>query len=207
MKFRIIRRSFIKVVTIEKEQTFAYKMTDKRITFSYILAVIVAVSFTWIIHEFAHWLTSELLGYETIMRLNGTSPANGENINDWHKTFISASGPIVTFSQGLIAFIILKNQTWNKFLYAFLFTAFYMRLLAGFMNFINLNDEGRIGAFLEIGNFTLPLIVSGLLFFMVYKISKKFNLGLKFQLWTALIVMVVSSILILSDQFLGIRII
>lgn len=180
-------------------------MTDKRLTFSYILAVTVAVVFTWIIHEFAHWLTSELLGYETIMRLNGTSPANGENVNDWHKILISASGPLVTILQGLVAFIILKNQSWNKFIYPFLFTAFYMRLLAGFMNFINPNDEGRIGTFLDIGTFTLPLIVSGLLFFMVYKISKKFNLGWKLQLWTTLIVMVASSILILSDQFFGIR--
>ena len=182
-------------------------MTDKSLTFSYILAVTVAVIFTWMIHEFAHWLTSELWGYETIMRLNGTSPANGEIINDWHKIFISASGPVVTILQGLIAFIILKNQPWNKYIYPFLFTAFYMRLLAGLMNFVNPNDEGRIGAFLEIGTFSLPLIVSGLLFYMVYNISKKFNLSWKFQLWTTLIVMVVSSILILSDQFFGIRLI
>ena len=182
-------------------------MTDKKLTFNYILVVTVAVIFTWVIHEFAHWLTSGLLGYETIMRLNGTSPANGENVNDWHKIFISASGPIVTILQGLMAFIILKNQTWNKYIYPLLFTAFYMRLLAGLMNFVNPNDEGRIGAFLEIGIFTLPLIVSGLLFYMVHNIAKKFTLSLKFQLWTTLIVMVVSSMLILSDQFFGIRII
>ena len=33
------------------------KMTDKKITFRYILAVVMAVIFTWIIHELAHWLT------------------------------------------------------------------------------------------------------------------------------------------------------
>ena len=43
-------------------------MNDQKI--KYILTGILAVIFTWIIHEFAHWLTSELLGYETIMRLN-----------------------------------------------------------------------------------------------------------------------------------------
>ena len=182
-------------------------MTDKKFTLSYILAVTVAVIFTWIIHEFAHWLTSEFLGYETIMRLNGTSPANGENVNDWHKIFISASGPIVTILQGLIAFLVLQNQTWNKYIYPFLFTAFYMRLLAGLMNFINPNDEGRIGAFFEIGIFTLPIIVSGLLFFMVFKVSKRYDLDWKFQLWTTLTVMLVSSVLILSDQFFGIRLI
>lgn len=183
------------------------QMTDTELTISYILAVTVAVIFTWTIHEFAHWLISESLGYETVMTMNRTSPASGENVNDWHKTFISASGPAVTVLQGLIAFILLKNRIWNKYLYPLLFTAFYMRFLAGLMNFINLNDEGRIGAFLEIGTFTLPIIVSGVLFFMVYKITRRFNLDWKFQLRTTLAVMIVSSILILSDQFLGIRII
>jgi len=182
-------------------------MTDQKITIKYILAGIIAVIFTWIIHEFAHWLTSELYGYETIMRLNGTSPVNGENPTDLHKIVISASGPIVTVMQGLIVFLVLKSRKWNKYLYLFLFTAFYMRFLAGLMNFINLNDEGRISVFLEIGTFTLPIIVSGFLFFMVYKISRKYKLNWKFQLWTTIIVMVASSFLILSDQFFGIRII
>jgi len=42
---------------------------------------------------------------------------------------------------------------------------------------------------------------------MVYNVSKKYTLNWKFQLGTYLIVMVVSSILILSDQFFQIRII
>jgi glucan phosphoethanolaminetransferase (alkaline phosphatase superfamily) len=141
------------------------------------------------------------------MKLNATSFVSGENPTDLHKNIISASGPIVTIIQGLIAFLLLKSQNWNKYLYPFLFTAFYMRLLAGLMNFINPNDEGRISTFLEIGTFTLPIIVSGLLFFMVYKISRKYKLNWKFQLWTTIITMVASSILILSDQFFGIRII
>lgn len=131
----------------------------------------------------------------------------GEVPTAWHRISISTSGPIITILQGLLAFTILKIQTWNKYIYPLLFTAFYMRLLAGLMNYINLNDEGRIGAYLEIGTFILPLIVSGLLFLMVYRISKKFNLDWKFQFWTTLTVMIVSSILILSDQYLAIRII
>ena len=166
-----------------------------------------AVSFTWILHEFAHWLTSELLGYETIMRLNGTSIENGENPTIWHQTIVSAFGPIITIIQATIIFLILKSRSWNKYLYPLLFTAFYMRLLAGLMNIVNPNDEGRISVYLEIGIFTLPIIVSGTLFFMVYSVSKKHNLSWKFQLATTITVMIASSILILSDQFFGIRII
>ncbi len=181
-------------------------MNDQRISLKYILAGILAVVFTWTIHEFGHWLTSELLGYKSIMSLNGGSFVNGENPTVNHKNIISALGPIITIIQGFIAFLFLVSQNWNKYLYLFLFTAFYMRFLAGLMNFINLNDEGRISAFLGIGKFTISIIVSGLLFFMVYKISKKFRLNWKFQLWTTIIIMIASSILILSDQFFGIRI-
>ncbi|MBU2975547.1 hypothetical protein [Zobellia sp. B3R18] len=181
-------------------------MTGQKITLKYVLYGILTVFFTWIIHEFVHWATSQLLGYESIMRINGVSPADGENPSNLDKIIISASGPIVTILQGLIVFILLEFRNWNKYLYLFLFTAFYMRFLAGLMNFLNPNDEGRISSFLGIGTFTLPIIVSGLLFLMVYKISKKYDLKWKFQLWTTLIVMVVSSILILADQFLGIKI-
>lgn len=181
-------------------------MNEQRINGKYIIAGLMAVIFTWIIHEFTHWFTSELFGYETIMRLNGTSTIESENPTELHGAIISISAPIITILQGLIFFIILKSKGWNKFLYLFLFTAFYMRLLAGLMNFIKLNDEGRVSQYLGIGTFTLSIIVSGLLFFMVYKISKTYSLNWKFQLGTYLIIMFFSSLLILSDQFFGIRI-
>lgn len=181
-------------------------MIDKRITGKYVLTGILAVISTWLIHEFAHWLTSELLGHETAMYLNGTSAMGSEKPNDLHRNIISASGPVVTIIQGIVFFLILKNRGWNKLMYTLLFTAFYMRLLAGLMNVINSNDEGRISLYLGLGTFTLPIIVSGILFFLVYKISKKYNLDWKFQLATTLIIMVASSVLILADQFFKIRV-
>jgi hypothetical protein len=174
-------------------------MTDKKTTFKYIFAVIGAVLFTWLIHEFAHWLTSELLGYESVMRINGTAINTDRTPSDWHKVAISASGPVVTLLQAFLIFIFLKSRHWNKYLYPLLFTAFYMRFLAGFMNIINPNDEGRIGIFLGIGLFTIPAIVTLLLFLMVYGTSRKYQLDWKFQLATTFVVMVTSSVLILAD--------
>lgn len=180
-------------------------MNDQKINLKYILAGTVAVLFTWLIHEFTHWLTSELFGYETIMQLNSAYSVKGQNPTDLHQAIISISGPLITILQAIFVFLILKHRDWNKYLYPLLFTAFYMRLLAGFMNFINVNDEGRVGEYLGIGTFTLSIIVSGLLFYLVYKISKQHSLNWKFLLGTYLIVMIISSLLILSDQFLGIR--
>ena len=181
-------------------------MIDKKITVKYIGAGILAVILTWTIHEFAHWLTSELLGYETAMYLNGTSALDNQNVTDLHWNIISAAGPIVTLVQGLVFFLLLKNRRWNKLMYIFLFTVFYMRLLAGLMNFINPNDEGRISNYLGLGTFTLPIIVSGILFFLVHRVSKKYRVDWKLQLATTLVVMVASSVLILADQFFKIRI-
>ncbi len=167
---------------------------------------IFAVFFTWIIHEFAHWATSELYGYKTIMELNTTSLANGENPTKGQEAIISAAGPLITLLQAFIAFLWLKYRNWNKYIYPFLFITFYMRFLASIMNFVSLNDEGRISVFLEIGTFTLPIIISTVLFYLVYSTSKKHHINWKFQLATIFIVMVTSSVLILADQYLSLRI-
>jgi len=179
---------------------------NKKISLKYVFVIIITVIFTWIIHEFTHWLTARLLGYESSMTLNGMFYAEDENPTEWHRIIVSASGPFVTILQGLIAFLFLKFRGWNKYFYPLLFIAFYMRFLAGLVNFINLNDEGRISEYFGIGTFTIPIIVSGILFYMVYKVSYKYKLNWKFQLATTLIVMIASTILIISDQFFGIRI-
>ncbi len=181
-------------------------MIHKKVIFKYFLTIIVAVLFTWLIHEFAHWFTAKLFGYEAVMKLNGTFYVENENPTEWHKILVSAAGPIITLLQGFVVFLYLKYRDWNTYLYPLLFVAFYMRFLAGVMNFIHLNDEGRISAYLGIGNFTLSILISGLLFYMVYTISKKYNLNWKFQALTTLFVMVMSSILIISDMYFGIRI-
>ena len=181
-------------------------MSGKSITFKYTTTLIIVVIATWLIHEFAHWVTSELLGYDAVMTLNSSALVRGQNPTEWHKIYISAAGPIVTLLQGLLAYIFLRKGNWNAMLYAVLFTAFYMRFAAGLMNFISLNDEGRISVFFKLGIFTLPAIMSLLLFMMVYSTSKRYRPGWKFQLVTTLIVMFVSSALILSNQFFRIQV-
>lgn len=180
-------------------------MTQPKITINYVCIGVLAVFSTWFIHELAHWLTSETLGYPALMRINGVAPLPGLEPSPWEAVCISAAGPLVTLLQGILAFLLLRPK-WHPYIYLWLFTAFYMRLLAGVMNVINPNDEGRISAFLGWGTFTLPILVSALLFFLVYRTSKTYRLTARFQLWTTLIIMVASSILILSDQFFALRI-
>ncbi|MDC8003900.1 hypothetical protein POV27_07540 [Aureisphaera galaxeae] len=179
---------------------------DQKITLKYIIAIAGAVLFTWVLHEFMHWVTAELLGYDSIMRLNSVSTIDGGEHAGWDGVYTSASGPLITILQATVVFLYLKAKGWNKWVYPLLFVPFYMRLLAGIMNFMMPNDEGRIGEFLGIGLFTISIVVSGFLFFLVYKISRKYALNWKFHLWTTLWVLSASSTLIMVDQFFSIRI-
>jgi len=180
-------------------------MSHKSINLKYIGATLLAVVLTWLLHEFAHWCTAEALGYTAFMSLNGTSFASSENVTAWHHTLISADGPVITLLQAVVIFLFLIYKRWSLYIYPFLFTALYMRLLAGGMNVINPNDEGRISQFLGLGTYTIPLLVSAFLLYLVYKVTKQHHLSWKFQATTTLLVMLFSSILILLDQFLGIR--
>lgn len=171
----------------------------------YALVIFIAVLSTWIAHEGAHWLTSEMLGYKTLMTLNSTRLAKGHYAESWQPILVSIAGPLFTVLQAFIAFLWLKRKGWSEYIYPFLFTAFYMRALAGFMNFINLNDEGRVSHFLGYGTFLLPLIFSGVLFYLVYSVSSTYHLSRKYQISTLLLVMLFSSVLILSDQWLHIQ--
>lgn len=160
-----------------------------------------AVATTWFLHEFAHWLMSLGLGYDSLMTLNTVSLTNGVYNNKGHAMLVSAAGPVVTILQATIVFMMIKKGKWNAMAYPFLFVPLYSRLLAGAMNVINLNDEGRISHELGIGNFTISILVIALLGYFVYSVSSVRRYPAKFQGFTVLLTMFFSSVLILSDQF------
>ncbi|MEM7571783.1 MAG: hypothetical protein AAF433_02730 [Bacteroidota bacterium] len=180
-------------------------MTTQQITLKYVLTVAAIVVATWLVHEFAHWLMSEALGYDAIMSFNKVWSVSGQSPTTTHALLIAAAGPIITLLQAITAFYFLRSGSWNKYWYAALFTACYMRLVAGAMNIINLNDEGWISNQLGIGTYTLPILVAGLLCWMVYQTAKHYQLSWRFQVSLTVLVVIVSSILILSDQFFMIR--
>ena len=181
-------------------------MTNFKLTLKYTAISMIAVFITFLLHELSHWIAGELLGYKMTMTLNSVSLAEGKYLKTWHETIVSAAGPVFTILQASTFYIIMR-QNKDFLLYPFLFAPLYMRVLAGVMNFINLNDEGRISNTLGIGTFTLSILVCMLLLFFVFKISKKYNYTLKFQVTNLLLTMLFSSILILADQFLHFKII
>ena len=178
-----------------------FKLTPKYIAVSFL-----AVFFSFFFHELFHWLTGEMLGYKMTMTLNSVNLAEGQYLKSWHEHFVSAAGPFFTILQAIVVYKIMQHNK-NLLLYPFLFFALYMRALAGLLNFINLNDEGRISKSLGLGSFTLSIFVCALLLFLVARVSKQNNYSKKFQWINMLLAMLFSSAIILADQFFRVKII
>ena len=172
----------------------------------YIGVFIFAVLFSWIFHELAHLAAGKFLDYDMKMTLNSAYPGEGKYLCDFHYHIISAAGPLFTLCEAILVFILMY---WRKrvLLYPFLFTCFYMRLLAMIISFLNPNDEARISTAMGIGKFTLPIIVSGILFYMVYKITSRYTFTKKFNLVNLALAVLFTSAIILADKFFHITIV
>ena len=164
-----------------------------------ILYSLLAVVFTFLVHEFSLWLMGEFLGYEMRMALNTAWPAKMKYDQDWHYIAISAIGPLITFLQAVIFFFLIKRYS-NRDFYPFLFTAFYLMLLSGVLGYRNPNDLGRVSTYFNLGLFTLPAISIAIHFSLLYKTSKRENYDLKFNVTTLLLIIAISSIWILANQ-------
>jgi len=173
---------------------------DKR----YLVVFAIAVFVSWTVHEFAHWIVGEYLGYKMVLTLNSSYPLDGRYSNDIHYQMISAAGPIITLCEALFVFILIIHRK-IILLYPFIFTCFYMRLFATIISFRHPNDEARISTALGIGKFTLPLIVTGILFALIYKVSRTYRCDTKFNLINLGLAILFSSILILTDMYFKVR--
>lgn len=179
-------------------------MKEIKINFLYFALTAIAVFLSFELHELCHFFTGEFLGNKMAMTLNSGYPVNGFYLKDWHYTVVSAAGPLFTIIQAMLFYFILRKND-NYYLYPFLFTAFFIRFTAMILSIRRPNDEARISETLGIGTFTLPVIASLFLFFLVYSISKQYNYNKRFQLFTFLFVLLFYSAIILTDKYFHIR--
>ncbi len=170
----------------------------------YIAVFAIAVFFSWLLHELAHWAVGEFLSYKMVMTLNTSYPLNGQFVQGWHYQLISASGSIFTLCEALLIFVLMTQRKWIL-LYPFIFTCFYMRLFAAIISFSNPNDEARISSAIGIGKFTLPIIMTIILFGLIYKISKLYGFNTRFNVVNLCLTILFSSIIILTDMYFKVR--
>lgn len=156
-------------------------MTNPKIDLKYIFPIFISVFASTILHEIAHWSMGEVLGNKMIATLNGTYASSGNYLQDWHRNYVTMAGPVFTVLQAvLFYFLILKYRRIE--LYPFLFFPFVFRVAAGLANFAGPNDEGRFGMSLGIGLFTVSIVVCSFLYHLVFNMSKRLNIRLKFNI-------------------------
>lgn len=161
---------------------------------------LIAVLVTFLLHEFTHWLTGEELGYQMRMSLNRAWPESEKYNDSADYMWISLSGPLFTLAQMTI-FSLVMVRILNDFrLFPFVFTPFYMTVLAAIMNIFQLNDLGRVSRYLGMGVAVLPLLFVFAEFMLLYWVVGKCRLSRKSVLVTTFWCMLFSSLLILADQ-------
>lgn len=171
----------------------------------YVFIVFLAVTGSWLLHEFAHWICGRCLGYAMVMTMNTTYPVAGNFHSNADGQLVNAAGPLITILEAIVFYWIAagKKHLWA---YPFLFTCFYMRLLAFALSFIHPNDEARISSWLGWGWATLPFIITFFLFLLLLSSSRRLGLSWRFNAGNLLLVMAFSSLIILADQWLHLKI-
>lgn len=171
----------------------------RRVGFGFYLLLIGAVAVTWLVHEGAHWLAGTALGHAMTFNLNSVSPTAPVSLRD--QLIIAAAGPVVTLIQGVVAFLLILRRD-SLAAYAFLFFAALMRVMAAGISLFNPNDEARVSLDLGLGQWTLPLLVSGLLVTLTVIASRRLRIGWKTNLLTYLVCTVALSAVVGLDMVL-----
>lgn len=161
-----------------------------------------AAILTWGIHESAHWLTGVMLGYDMWITLNQVGPVQGSYDSDGHQILVAMAGPIVTWIQAIVAFLVIRS-TRELWMYSFLFLAFWMRAMAMCISFIsNPNDEAKASMLLGLPMWVLPIVSVAFLLTLTYFGSRKLKAGWKSNVIAYLMASLVSAAVIFSDQLL-----
>lgn len=96
---------------------------------STVILTAIAVAFTFVAHEGAHWAMGEWLGYDMFLRANSAGLVAGTYRSELDAQLVTAAGPAFTLLQGLAAFAVIRASG-AAFAFPFLLSALLMRILA-----------------------------------------------------------------------------
>ena len=112
---------------------------------------------TWGLHEFGHYATGLLLGYDMFITFNHAGPTQGSYTSTNHDILVGMAGPIITWVQAVIAWRMIMKRDQIE-LYAFLFLPFAMRTMAMGLSYIaKPNDEAAASLLLGLPMWVLPV--------------------------------------------------
>lgn len=134
--------------------------------------------FSYLFHEFGHWIVGEMLGNEMILSLNFAWPKAGYYLNESHNLYVSLGGPAFTILLALASLLILEKHL-TIYTYPVLFFQFVLRFFSLVFGGFSQQDEARISTLMGIGKYTVAIIVLLILLLIVLRASYKLKIDLK----------------------------
>lgn len=133
---------------------------------------------SYLFHEFGHWVIGEVLGNDMVYSLNYVWPKNGHYIDASHDLYVSIGGPAFTIFLSIFFLLVIEKYR-TIYVYPFVFFQMFTRFFSHVFGGFSKQDEARISAILELGTYTVAIIVFLLLFLMVLRASYKLKINLK----------------------------
>ncbi len=149
-------------------ERFKNDLIESKLTWGVALLFIPVAFFTYVFHEFGHWLIGEILGNDMVLCLNNANAQNGSYIDSSHALYISMGGPIFTILQATVALLIVE-KTKSIYVYPFLFFAVFCRFFSIVFGGFQFQDEARIASILGIWPFTFAILVLLILFLIIWR--------------------------------------
>jgi hypothetical protein len=153
-------------------------LKESQISWKVIILFIPIAFFTYLFHEFGHWIVGEILGNDMILSLNSSNARSGVLINDTHNLFISLGGPAFTILQALI-FLLITKKTKSIYAYSVAFFAVFSRFFSILFGGFSLQDEARIASMLDTNKYLFAAIVLTILGLILWKINRIMKLNTK----------------------------
>lgn len=143
------------------------------------LFILLAAPVLNVMHEMAHLLAGEALGYSMAMSLNKAWPVDQRYESILHHQLVLAAGPLLTAASGFIGlYIALMRKHWVG--YALLFMALMHRLMANVFSALgNYNDEAQISIYLDMPWWVVPAIIIAPLLVLTIYTARRLSYGFK----------------------------
>lgn len=153
-------------------------LTESKINWKIALLFIPVAFLTYLFHEFGHWIVGEILGNDMVLSLNNATARSGYYIEKTHDLYISMGGPVFTILQAIV-FLAIIEKTKSIYAYPVVFFAAFSRFFSIVFGGFSQQDETRISSMLDIGIYTVGIIVLLVLFLIVWRSSYSLKLNLK----------------------------
>jgi len=151
---------------------------DKKNLIRLYLLFIPIAYFSYLFHEFGHWIVGEVLGNDMIFSLNYVFPRDGHYLNESHNLYVSIGGPAFTILLALASLIILEKYS-IIYAYPVLFFQFVLRFFSLVFGEFSQQDEARISLIMGLGTYTVGIISLIILLLFVIRASYKLKIDLK----------------------------